>query len=51
MIETWSLIWKYTFFIGIGLFALMSLWVIIAGAIDISTMLKTLQSSHDDECE
>lgn len=47
MIETWALIWKYTFLTGITLFAAMSIWVIIAGGMDIIKMLQTLKNSKE----
>ncbi|MBN2329310.1 MAG: hypothetical protein JXR73_19370 [Candidatus Omnitrophica bacterium] len=43
--EPWMSIWTYVFFISITAFALMSVWVVIFGGIDVLKMLSELRKT------
>ena len=45
--ESWVLFWKVTLFGGLGLFALLSVWVIYAGVGDIRDMFASLRAERD----
>lgn len=42
----WQTLWKLTFFIGVGLFACMAVWVTVQGARDIKDLFRTLDEEH-----
>ncbi|RZO59924.1 MAG: ABC transporter ATP-binding protein [Limisphaerales bacterium] len=43
----WSAVWKVTLIGTSGLFAIMSLLVIIGGALDVRKLFRRLQEQHD----
>ena len=47
-IESWSIFWKIVFIIGIGTFAILSVFVIIGGAKDIRKLIQRLKSDAED---
>lgn len=42
-IESWSIFWKIVFIIGVGMFAILSIVVIIGGAKDVRTLIQRLK--------
>ena len=42
-IESWSIVWKIVFVIGVSLFAILSILVIGGGARDIRNLIKKLK--------
>jgi hypothetical protein len=44
--QFWQTLWKLTFFIGVGLFSIMAVWVSVQGARDIKSLFKTLDEEH-----
>ena len=47
-IESWSIFWKIVFIIGVGMFAILSIFVIVGGAKDIGTLIKRLKKEGED---
>jgi hypothetical protein len=47
-IESWSVFWKIVFIIGVGTFALLSVFVIIGGAKDIRTLIQRLKEEGEE---
>ncbi|MEE2886414.1 MAG: hypothetical protein VX951_03175 [Planctomycetota bacterium] len=47
----WVSFWKYVLFGAVGVFALMSLWVIVAGFGDIQRMFGELRRQRDSHTE
>ena len=47
--DGWILLWKVVLFGGLGLFALLSVWVTIAGIGDIRRMFRALSESEHEE--
>ena len=47
--ETWELVWKIVFWVGLGVFAVMAVWVTIYGYRDIRTMLRRIREQHEDQ--
>jgi hypothetical protein len=45
--ETWVQFWKFTLYGGLGLFAILSVWVIYAGVGDIRDMFASLTAERD----
>jgi hypothetical protein len=45
--ESWISLWKAVFIISVSAFAIMAVWVTIAGAFDIKSLLKTLKDEQD----
>ena len=45
----WMWLWKAVFVIGVAAFAIMAVWVTIAGFGDIKRLIETIRKSHDDE--
>ncbi|MFT4710737.1 MAG: hypothetical protein ACI9D0_001448 [Bacteroidia bacterium] len=45
--ETWVQFWKFTLYGGLGLFAILSVWVIFAGVGDIRDMFASLTAERD----
>ena len=43
--ETWRLIWEWTFVVGSVLFAIMSVWVTVAGWSDVKSLFVALAKS------
>lgn len=43
--DIWMSIWTYVFFISITAFALLSVWVVIFGGIDVLKMLNELRKT------
>ena len=41
--DTWVTIWKVVLYGGLGLFAVLSVWVIVAGVGDIRRMFESLR--------
>ncbi|KPL15343.1 MAG: hypothetical protein AMS26_07840 [Bacteroides sp. SM23_62] len=46
-IESWSIIWKIVFVIGVSMFAILAILVIAGGARDIVKLIQRLK--NDDE--
>ena len=47
-IESWSIFWKIVFIIGVGMFAILSIVVIIGGAKDIRTLIQRLKKEAEE---
>ena len=47
-IESWSIFWKIVFIIGVGMFAILSLLVIVGGAMDVGKLIKRLKNDAED---
>ena len=47
-VESWSIFWKIVFFIGIGMFAILSLLVIVGGAFDVGKLIRRLKSDAEE---
>lgn len=45
----WMTLWKVFFIVAIGSFALLSVWVILAGMIDIKQMFKDLRKLNSEK--
>ena len=46
-IESWSIVWKIVFIIGVSLFALLAAFVIVGGARDTSKLIKRLKKEAE----
>ncbi len=46
MIDFWESLWKLVFYIGVGLFGCMAVFVTIFGARDISKLFRTIKEGH-----
>ncbi len=49
MIASWAAFWPFAFYFAVGLFFVMSLWVIVAGVSDIRFMFADLR--RQQECK
>jgi len=47
-VESWSIFWKIVFFIGVGMFAILSLLVIVGGAFDVGKLIRRLKSDAEE---
>jgi hypothetical protein len=47
-IESWSLFWKIVFIIGVGMFAILTVLVIVGGAIDVGKLIQRLKNDADE---
>ena len=47
-IESWSIFWKIVFIIGVGTFAVLTVFVIVGGARDIRTLIHRLKKEGED---
>lgn len=47
-IESWSLFWKIVFIIGVGIFAILTVTVIIGGALDVGKLIQRLKNDAED---
>ena len=47
-VESWSICWKIVFFIGVGMFAILSLLVIVGGALDVGKLLRRLKRDAEE---
>ena len=47
-VESWSIFWKIVFFIGVGMFAILSLLVIVGGALDVGKLLRRLKRDAEE---
>jgi len=47
-VESWSIFWKIVFFIGVGMFAILSLLVIVGGALDVGKLIRRLKSDAEE---
>ncbi len=45
-ITFWILLWKIVFIVGVGLFALLAVFVTIGGFFDIRRLFRTLHEQH-----
>ncbi|MBN2329286.1 MAG: hypothetical protein JXR73_19250 [Candidatus Omnitrophica bacterium] len=43
----WIVLWKTVFIISMAGFGILSVWVTIFGAMDIKSMLSTIQETHE----
>lgn len=48
MIASWAGFWPIVLYVAIGIFFVMSLWVIVAGFGDIKKMFAELRRQRDD---
>ena len=49
--DTWVTVWRVTLYAGLGLFAVLSLWVIVAGFGDIQKMFASLRAEESGTSE
>jgi uncharacterized oligopeptide transporter (OPT) family protein len=42
-VESWTIFWKIVFIIGVGMFAILSFFVIIGGAKDVAKLIQRLK--------
>ena len=42
----WAFLWKALLILGLGSFAVMAVWVTIAGWRDIGSLFRTIDDSH-----
>ena len=47
-VESWSIVWKIVFIIGVGMFAILSILVIIGGAVDVGKLIRRLKSDAEE---
>ncbi|MGC9327410.1 MAG: hypothetical protein ACP5I1_07230 [Candidatus Hinthialibacter sp.] len=47
----WIVLWKTVFIVSLACFGILSVWVTIFGAMDIKSMLSTIQKTHEHEEE
>jgi hypothetical protein len=47
-IDSWSIFWKIVFLIGVGMFAILSVLVIIGGAIDVGRLIRRLKKEGEE---
>jgi hypothetical protein len=47
-VDSWSIFWKIVFIIGVGTFAVLTVFVIVGGARDISTLIQRLKKEGED---
>jgi hypothetical protein len=47
-VESWSIFWKIVFIIGVGMFAILTLLVIIGGARDVARLIQRLKKDAAD---
>ena len=47
-IDTWIIIWKLLFIIGVSLFAILAILVIFGGAKDIRKLIRRLKSDAEE---
>ena len=47
--ESWAMLWKWFLIFGVGVFAVVSLWVTVAGLSDIRRMFAELRRQESDE--
>jgi hypothetical protein len=47
-IESWSIIWKIVFVIGVSMFAILAILVIAGGARDIGKLIQRLKADEDE---
>ncbi len=47
-VESWSIFWKLVFFIGVGMFAILSILVIVGGALDVGKLLRRLKRDAEE---
>ncbi len=45
---SWEILWKFVLIVGVSLFAVMAIWVTIAGARDLRRLLTRIDESHHD---
>lgn len=49
--EFWESLWKIVFWLGLGLFGSMAVWVTIGGFRDIRRMLRRIREQHEENGE
>lgn len=47
-LESWSIFWKIIFITGVGMFAILSFFVIIGGARDVAKLIQRLKDDADE---
>ena len=47
--NAWIILWKAVLLFSVGIFAVMAVWVTIAGLRDIKQLFVTINKSHEDE--
>ena len=47
-IESWTIFWKIVFIIGVGMFAILSILVIIGGAVDVRKLIQRLKKDAEE---
>ena len=46
-VESWSIVWKIVFIIGVSLFAILAAFVIVGGAMDTRKLIKRLKKEDE----
>ena len=49
--NAWMAIWKVVLVFAVGIFAVMAVWVAIAGFRDIRRLFAAIERSHQDQAE
>jgi len=47
-IESWTIFWKIVFIIGVGMFAILSIIVIVGGAVDVRKLIQRLKKDAEE---
>ncbi len=47
--DTWAVLWKWFLILGVGAFAIVSVWVSIAGLSDIRRMFEELRDQQRED--
>ena len=47
-IESWTIFWKIVFIIGVGMFAILSILVIVGGAVDVRKLIQRLKKDAEE---
>ncbi len=47
-VESWSIVWKIIFIIGVGMFAILTVLVTIGGARDVGKLIRRLKSDAEE---
>jgi len=47
-IESWTIFWKVVFIIGVGMFAILSILVIVGGAVDVRKLIQRLKKDAEE---
>lgn len=47
-VESWTIFWKIVFIIGVGMFAILTFFVIIGGARDVAKLIQRLKNNAEE---